>query len=71
MILENFKDEEIMAKRKQKKEVKPSFIKKLFCNLFGAALIIFTCLVLVSLLGYNEADPSFNKSTSSEINNFF
>ena len=59
-----------MAKRKQKKEIKPSFIKKLFCNLFGTALIVFTCLVLVSLLGYNEADPSFNKSTSNEISNF-
>lgn len=58
-----------MAKRKTKKQ-KKSLWKVLLCGVTGIILVVVPLLMLVSLLGYDAGDPSFNKVTDGEVHNF-
>ena len=42
----------------------------MICKIVGVFFVITPILIWLSLLGYNEADPSFNKATTAEIHNF-
>ncbi len=58
-----------MAKRKTKKQ-KKSLWKVLLCGVTGIILVVVPVLMLISLLGYDAGDPSFNKVTDGEVHNF-
>lgn len=58
-----------MAKKSNRKKEK-SFLNKVLWRLFGAFLITFTLAVLLSLLGYDAADPSANVATSRSVRNY-
>ena len=61
-----------MAKRTKNKEKKDtkSILKKVAGILFGSCLIIFCISLVLSVIGYNPADESFNVSNSDKISNF-
>lgn len=60
-----------MVKKKNIKKEKPKswWIVAIY-KVFGIILIIAPVFVWLSLFGYNENDPSFNKSTTAEVQNF-
>lgn len=58
-----------MARRQAKKQ-KKSWWKVLLCGITGVILVVLPILMLVSLLGYDAGDPSFNKATDGEVHNF-
>lgn len=58
-----------MAKKQTKKQ-KKSWWKVVLCGIMGSALVVLPLLMLISLLGYDAADPSFNKVTDGEVHNF-
>lgn len=60
-----------MAKKKNIKKEKPkSWWQIAVCHILGLILVITPILVWLSLLGYNENDPSFNKASTAEVQNF-
>ena len=61
-----------MGNKKNNKNTEKSLFAKLLCLIFGVILIILPLTVFTSLFGYDAADPSFNKvsSTASEVHNF-
>lgn len=58
-----------MVKRKKKKQ-NNSIIKKILCITLGFGLIAFSISLVLSMLGYNPSDESFNVSNSERISNF-
>lgn len=61
---------DIKMAKKNVKEQKLSVWKILLCRILGIALIAFSFSMWISLIGYNPADPSFNKSTTSVVHNY-
>ena len=61
-----------MAKkiRKNSKENNPKLIKKILLILLGISLIAFSVSLVLSMIGYNPTDESFNVSNSDTIDNF-
>ena len=59
-----------MAKKKIIEEKKTPWWKTALCNIFGIFFIVFPLLVYAGLSDYHASDPSFNKVTSEEVQNF-
>lgn len=59
-----------MGKKKTIKETKKTWYHTIICNIFGLTFILLPTFALLSLFDYNPNDPSFNKVTTSEVNNF-
>ena len=59
-----------MAKKNLKREKPKSWWQILLCRILGLCLIIAPILIWLSVLGYNQNDPSFNKATTAEVHNF-
>lgn len=58
------------TKRKIKTEKSKSWWQIILCKIMGTFFIVTPILIWLSLLGYDPADPSFNKATTAEVHNF-
>lgn len=56
--------------KKIKKEINKNWFEKIPGILTGIGLIVFSISLILSMIGYNPADESFNVSNSDKINNF-
>ncbi len=60
-----------MAKKKIiKAEKKKTWWQVVLSNIFGLFFLIMPLLLLLSLVGYDAADPSFNKVTAGPVHNY-